>query len=275
MGDPAPDGSSAVFSSFYDPLIGPNGSVAFLATLSGVGVTPADKWALCVFAANGAGQLIARTGDPAPDADGALFATFGDLAFVGSSAAPRLYFTATLRRGGNPLIAGTASGIWLADPATSATPRLALRSGSTLTGFAFGEKISTLTLFLPLAGSTGHGRGVTADGGAHFLAKLNTPRQALLKFDGTASTVTAISGGNVGGTLIPTTQWKSFRLPSSAADGSVIAFYGTLVPKVADVTAANSPGIFLGDASGYEPLARPGQIATALGTATFVSFLDP
>jgi hypothetical protein len=275
VGDAAPDASGAVFSAFYDPLIGPNGSVAFLATLSGAGVTPANKWALCVFTANGAGQMIARTGGSAPETEGALFATFGDLAFVGSSAAPRLYFTATLRRGATALLAGTTSGVWLADPATSATPRLALRSGGSLTGFAFGEKIGSLTLFLPLAGSTGQGRGVTAGGGAHFLATLNTKRQALLKFDGVATTISALTGGNIGGTLIPTAQWKSVRLPSSAADGSVMSFYGTLVPKVAGVTAATSSGIFFGSGFGFEPLVRPGQTATTLGTATFASFLDP
>ena len=116
---------------------------------------------------------------------------------------------------------------------------------------------------------------MTAGGGAHFLATLNTKRQALLKFDGAATTISALTGGNIGGTLIPTAQWKSVRLPSSAADGSAMSFYGTLVPKVAGVTAATSSGIFFGSGSGFEPLVRPGQTATALGTATFASFLDP
>ena len=274
-GDTAPDAGGATFATFYDPLIGPDGSVAFLATLKGAGVTGTNKWALCVFAGNGTGKLIARSGGIAPDADGALFASFGDVAYVGSTSAPRLYFTAKLRRGAPVLPAGTASGVWLADPATSAVPRLAVRAGGTLAGFAFGEKIGSLSLFLPLKGSAGQGRGAESGGGAHLFAVLNTKRQVLIDFDGSTSTVAALSGETVGGTQIPTAQWKSFRLPSSAADGSVIAFYGTLVPKVAGVTTANSPGIFLGDAAGFEPLVRPGQVATALGTATFKSVLDP
>lgn len=275
-GDAAPDASGAFFTAFYDPLIGPNGSIAFLATLSGTGVTPANKWAVCIFSATGAGQMIARTGGTAPDTEGALFATFGDMAFVGSAGAPRLYFTATLRRGPTTaLLAGTGSGVWLADPVTSATPRLAVRSGSTLNGFAFGEKIGSVTLFLPLAGSTGNGRGAYASGGAHFLATLNTRRQALLEFDGSATTLSALTGNTVGGSVVPEAKWKSFRLPSTAGDGSAIAFYGTLTPNVAGVTAANSPAIFYGDASGFAPLARPGQVATPLGEAKFKSFLDP
>jgi hypothetical protein len=57
------------FKSFDEPAINQNGDVAFLATLTGTGVNRTNSSAIFLVTGSGA-NLIARTGDPAPDVIG-------------------------------------------------------------------------------------------------------------------------------------------------------------------------------------------------------------
>lgn len=71
-GDAAPGAGGAVFSGFTDPALNDAGRTAFTANLAGSGVTGANN--VGVFAS---GALVARRGDAAPGAGGAVFSTFG------------------------------------------------------------------------------------------------------------------------------------------------------------------------------------------------------
>jgi hypothetical protein len=58
-------GGSLKFADFQDPLIGANGHVAFIGTLSGFGATPANDTGIWV-GTPGSLRLVAREGGPAP-----------------------------------------------------------------------------------------------------------------------------------------------------------------------------------------------------------------
>lgn len=93
-GDAAPGAGGATYAFFGDPSLNNSGETAFVSILAGAGVTVENNSA--IFAA---GALVARKGDAAPGAGGALFAFLdtattpalndaGDTAFIATLAGP-------------------------------------------------------------------------------------------------------------------------------------------------------------------------------------------
>lgn len=96
-GDPAPEANGALFGDYHRPALNDAGHTAFDATLSGAGVTPwnnAGIWS----DTGGELTLIARKGEPAPGANGAIFNSLisptmndsGHIAFIASAAPPTM-----------------------------------------------------------------------------------------------------------------------------------------------------------------------------------------
>ena len=111
-GDPAP-GTAQTFQSFGTPAVNARGQVAFSAALAGGAPGDEGIWVL----EDGALELVARTGDPVPDAPGLSFVAFlsGGINFPGPSLNDpgQLAFMATLSDGERGLYARTADGVLL------------------------------------------------------------------------------------------------------------------------------------------------------------------
>ena len=110
--DPAPGAGGAEFDVFNNPALNAAGDVAFFAVLrtgdSGSTVTGDNNDAIFGPTPSGGLGIVAREGDPAPDAGGAEFSGFGNPAL---NAAGDVAFLAGLRTGDSgPTVTGTNNG---------------------------------------------------------------------------------------------------------------------------------------------------------------------
>jgi hypothetical protein len=170
---PAPGaGDGVLFASFKDPLLNERGDVAFLANLSGAGVTAVNNQALFVNSTdNDSDRMVAREGaQPAGVPVGARWKSFISVAFARESNAGgawTLAFTANMVTGS----AGAAgpggvtrlddSGLWLADALQT---RLALREGQALAVAGVSKTVKSFHALKPLASAAPQGHGATPSG---------------------------------------------------------------------------------------------------------------
>jgi len=152
----APPIAGAAYRSFTDPVID-GGKVTCIAALNGVPKSTASV-VLSSAATAGALEVIARTGDIAPIADGsqpatgAKFAAFKAVALADGVVG--IFAQLTGGTGADKATAATDLGLWIKDG--SGPLRLAVREGQQI---AAGKVIKTLTSFGAGAGSPGQGRG--------------------------------------------------------------------------------------------------------------------
>jgi len=136
------------FATLSDPVYADDDAVAFLGTLVKTGgVTVANNtgvWAT----ASGSLALVARTGDPAPDASGStsasspVFAVFSQ--FVLPSRGGVIVF-ATLKTGVAGVVAANSQGIWAVD--ASGVLKQIIRTGAALTVNGSAKIVSSLMVF--------------------------------------------------------------------------------------------------------------------------------
>jgi len=119
---------SVAIKSLKDPVINSASEVAFLATLSGTGITSAnDAAVLSTINSDQHLNVIAQEGTQAADAPtGALWRTFTSVAAAGEG---RLLFLGTMTQGGGGITAANDTGVWCQD--FDDTPRLVLQEGTT------------------------------------------------------------------------------------------------------------------------------------------------
>jgi hypothetical protein len=242
------------------------GNIAFTAALAGIGVNASNATGIFSDAGGNAVGLVARTGSVAPGAGGALFASFGPVAVSGSSVA----FMGQLEdaKGVATINRTNAVGLWVDDPVHGLN--LVLREGEVIDG----EKIGTLTAFLPGNGSPGQGRGwlLTPAGTAEAIALVTftDKAQALLSVDALGN-VTTLSHSGIAGTTgapeLPGTMFQSYGVPAADLAGDS-AFLAILKSGTGGVVAADAPGIFENNANTgmYDALARVTGTAEAGGT---------
>ena len=143
------------FSNTFDGLrIADNGSLAFLAYLTGTGVTSSNSRAIFT-GPPGSVQSLARLGDQAPGAPtGAVFTSFFSVAI---NANGRVAFAAS-----DSLSSGIPGGIWAQD--NSKTLRKIARVGDTVSIGGVGKTISSLVVPATGTGSDGLQSAFSAGG---------------------------------------------------------------------------------------------------------------
>ncbi len=297
-GSPAPGIANAVIGAMKDPLLGPDGSLAWVATLANTkgttgAVTSADDVAIYLDA-DGSGPnpavLVARKGAIATGAAASLivppgvksepeWGAFMSVA-LGKSA---LAFTATLAKttpglkgapGPGGVTSATDAGLWVFDRGT-ASLSLALRDGGTV----LGSTIKTIDALVARPVSPGQGRGVESDNDedyAVFRVTLADTRQAA-GYVGVNGTPTF---SYIAGTAAPDygagALWKSFGLPTQAAGSNAMAFVGTVRVLTGTATSANNTAIFAEDDVNYQAavVVKKGD-ATDVSGGVFSVFKDP
>lgn len=279
VGDAVPGMEGATFRVLRDPVIDPSGRLAFLASIAGVGVSSANDSVVIGNGPNGTLQLLAREGEAAPGASGAIYKSFGSVSVKGDEEAGGIIFTATLKQGtGEPSTTlANDMGAWWLPPAEQSVMKL-VREGDA--GFAQGEIIKSFQLLTAFNASAGQGRGhrtadsallrLTFDGPAG-------PRQAQVL--ATAGTLTEFTktGDTLGGSLLPEAVWSRMNLASFGNLGMNLSAAGTLQPNVGGVTVNAVKGIFASSNAGetWEPIVRDGDVAPGTEGLVFSSTKDP
>ena len=283
-GAAAPGIANAVFASFRDPLLGPDGSVAWVATLANAplttgAVTSTDNSAIFLDA-DGAGPgvavLVARKGSVATGA--AIWSTFTSVAlgtdavaFTGSL----VNRTAGVSPGPGGVTTTSDSGLWIFNRLT-ATTTLALREGDPL----LGSSIKTFAALVSRPGSAGQGRGVQSDGTQDYVqvrVTLADSRQAL----GTIGDDAIGSFQYVTGTDAPDygagAKWLSFGLPTQNAVSTAVSFLGTVKAGTGSATSANNAAIFSEDDVTLTAarIVAKGDSASGVSGGVFGLFKDP
>ena len=264
-GDSAP-GTTAAFATFQDPLL-TGGHLSFQATLqSGTGTprtTTATNTGLWT-TLGGSLSLVAREGDPAPSAGGALFSTFPALAAAPDS----LVFTATLR--GTGVRTANNTGLWRHRPGLT---ELLLRKGDAFEITPGDVRTVSLIQALPatVAYSPDQARAFAADGAFRTLVSFTDRTAAILVFPLTAPAyIETLQGDPV--PAFSNAPLATLGLPASGAANS--AFLASLVHDGISIGRGSDKALFL-SGSQPTPLARIGNLAEGTGNALFSRLWDP
>lgn len=168
-----------LYGSFFDPLVNDMGEVAFLATLQGGGITPANQTAL-VAGPGGGPHIVARLGSPVPDelgaATAAVVSKFISVALPGGPGAGAVFLAKT---SGGDTTAANSLALWAVD--SQGKVRRLLRTGGAIT--PGGSPLTGLTLLNATNGSFGVTRSFNATGSIALLATFADGSQALLRAD--------------------------------------------------------------------------------------------
>ncbi len=258
-GDPSPSPDGGVFKTFTDPVLNAAGKVALFATLKGSGIRTTNNTVLITNALGGGLEVVAREGGDTSGVDGAKIRTFKDLSLV----AGEVLFTATLT-GGTPAVRSANDAA--AFRATSGGIEKVVREGDSLNG----SIVKAFLLLEVAAGSPGQNRAHRS-GQATFLALLADGTQAVAQNASGVVSAVVSSGESPGGSLA-ITSFRSFGLPSANPDE--VAFVGNLNVGVG-VTKGDAKGVFVGDGTSWQPIARLEKPVPGITGANFKSFLDP
>lgn len=249
--------TGSTFKTFKDPLLAPDGSVAFSATIAG-----AKTGTVLLSNAGGSLAVVARTGDALAVAGGAKWNRFTGM----WADTHGLLFTGLLTLGtGTPKAAPANDQVFCKwEPAAGI--QILLREGA--------GALKSFKTFAPGLGSPGQARGWAQYAAGVFrggvLATLADGTQCILGVDGAGSIETLTLSGP-GGPGAPTAGgvFKSYSFPAFATGMRAPAFLGTLI--------GGGKSIYqLDEASGTsDALATIGAAAPALGAATFSALQDP
>ena len=275
-GGAAPGITNVVMSALKDPLLGPDGSIVWTATLAHI---PSDPGAIdttnnaAIFldadgAGGGAAFVVAQKG---AEADGnAKWKAFTSVALGRNAVA----FTASLS---GQVTAANDSGLWVYNRTTS-TMSLALREGAPL----LSSTVKTINALVARPGSPGQGHGVQYDdekGIVSARVTLADGRQAvgLAWVDG--STVQTafpyVAGADTTAGYGQGAVWKSFGIPTQTA--GALAFMGTVSANSGSATNANNVAIFAEEDGGQELFRITSKGVPAVGVfgSEFATFKDP
>ena len=268
-GDPAPGITNAVMVSFGEPLLGPDGSVAWLAKLANApvtlgAVTSTNNLAI-ILDADGAGPglpiVVARKGESV--GFGGVWKGFTSVALGAKTVA----FTATLA--GVP--ASVNTGLWMHDRASGATT-LALKEGAPM----LGSSLKTIAALVERPLSPGQGRGLASDGSSDFAAvsvTLADSRQAIATISNGGVVFSYVAGGDAAGYGLGA-RWRSFGLPAQSEGSAALAFVGKVRTGTGTATVANDSAIFVGGSDTVKIIAK-GDAAAGVEGGTFAEFKDP
>jgi len=264
-GDSAP-GTTAAFATFQDPLL-TGGHLSFQATLqSGTGTprtTTATNTGLWT-TLGGPLILVAREGDPAPGAGGALFSAFPALAADPDS----IVFTATLR--GSGVRTANNTGLWRHRPGLT---ELLLRKGDAFEIAPGDVRTVSLIQALPatVAYSPDQARAFAADGAFRCLVSFTDRTTAHLVFPLTAPAyIETLQGDTV--PAFSDAPLATLGLPASGTTSA--AYLASLQHNGTTIGRGNDSALFL-SGSQPTPLASTGGVAEDTGAALFKRLWDP
>ncbi|MGB8169989.1 MAG: choice-of-anchor tandem repeat NxxGxxAF-containing protein [Chthoniobacteraceae bacterium] len=286
VGANVPGQPDLTFANLKDPVLSPSGRIAFLATIAGSGVAAGSNSALVSDALDGQLRVLARTGEPAPQANGAVFAKLHTA--TAQNGVVALY--AQLKSGtGEPKAkAGSDFGLWeWSNTSAFSGARMLLREGDPLSvdGIVNAKTIGTLAVFNVVSGSTGQGGSAVADGlnpGAVYAAQATFTDKTSGFFIGSNASGLSLAPGRItgqaadgfpGAPLASEIYYKSFGTVRASGDGTGYAFLAKL--SGTGVIAANEAAVFSGDANGIALRLRKSDRAPGTASGTVATLLPP
>jgi hypothetical protein len=169
--------SPAVFSAFQDPVLNASGNIAFIGTLAGKGVTAKGKTGLW-WGAPVSPVLLARTGDFAPDSDGAptgaFWTKFASLALPDGKDAGPVFLGGLAGAGVN---AKNNVGLWAVDSA--GVLRRLVRTGDIVNG----KTVIGIHSLATVPGALGASRGYNARGSVVTRVLFAKGAQSIVRID--------------------------------------------------------------------------------------------
>jgi hypothetical protein len=269
-GDAAPGVSDANFKSFSDPVIAPNGRLAFEAKVGGVrGSEDSGVWTT---AFNGTLQLALQTGNAVPG--------------LGNETTLKQISGISLRDGHLlSLVQLGGSGVnrrndeALVGQTTPTAGTVLLRTGDDLTVDGETSAIGRLTVFTPAKSSAGHGR-YHGNGRSVARVTLQDKRTVLLRLDHDGTVGSLFFTGQPATGIVDGAVWKTLGLPVIGSGGSNFAVSGTLAEG--DVKKSDSAVlVYSVNGTNFVRVAREGDVASDETGAlpsngpTWSSFSDP
>jgi subtilisin-like proprotein convertase family protein len=164
--------TGAFFKSFLDPVLASDGSLSFIAKLSGGGVRGAAATSMWYRAPGGALTLVAQGGAEPPGVEGARWQDFASLAII-SGHGP--LFTATMVPGKGGVTPKAAEGVWGYD--STRVLRLLFRTGTEVVP---GKRLKKMALLNAVPGSTGVTRSFNDAGMLMWRATFEDNSSALM-----------------------------------------------------------------------------------------------
>lgn len=140
-----------IFSTLSSPILNDSGRIAFTGVLkTGAGdVTKTNASGIWTISSNNTLSTVMRSGDAAPGLNGALFASFNEMACPEENSNGQqagVAFIATLATGPGGVTTSNNVGLWIASTPAS-TPALVIRKGDSFSVRGVAKTISSFTLF--------------------------------------------------------------------------------------------------------------------------------
>lgn len=219
LAQPAPGIAGATFSVFQHPVLnnaGTSDSVAFLADVTGPGITRTDNTGVWTNL-GGQLQLLARENAPAPGTT-ALFKSFTAINLF----ADEVLITATLTGPGVSITSSNDAGVW--SWSADRGMHLVLREGQPILE---GKTLATSQILAPISGSMGHGRHHLDKGfhAARITCTDGTNAAIYVDCTGPSPCVLPVAASRTA--IVPGATATSIGTPSGNAFGSA-AFTATL-----------------------------------------------
>lgn len=175
-GDPIPNNANQRFSRFGQPALGQSGLAAFIAALTGRGVTPANRTAIFE-SRNGVRRTVARLGEPAAEAGpGVTYRRFKSMV-VTDTTAGQVVFIGTMK--GPGVTPKNNLGLW--STTSTGDVKLLLRSGQVTLVDGDTPTVRLFTSLMSPPATRGQGRSTDADGFITARVRLSDGRTGILR----------------------------------------------------------------------------------------------
>jgi hypothetical protein len=272
QGVAAPGITGAEFKSFLDPVLAPDGRVAFIGKVSGVkGSESTGVWTTA-FNLAGTLELALQSGKQVPGMEqGVLLRSISSISLRNGQLLALIKVSgksAGVTKANSTVLYGL-SDIGIGFPL--------MRTGDEIT-VAAGEEpttIKSLTVFTPAKGSAGHGR-YHGDLRAISRATLADKRSAILTALNNGTIVILTNTAKDASSMVAGAKWKNFGLPAIDTDGFRYATSGSLTIGEGDVDKGSDAIIgYSFNATNFVNVAREGSPANGFQNGNYASFLDP
>ena len=278
---------TGTFATLGDPVYANDDAIAFIGTLVKTGTTLSDIRAVnntgVWTTLSGSLTLVARTGDPAPDANGnisasgPLFASFAQIVLPNQGG---VVILGNLVTGTNGVVATNNQGIWVQDAA--GVLKQAIRKGDNLTVSGSAKAVSGLSIFNGPANGVGQSRHFNSTGDLLLKVSFSDASSAFAKvFSAPGSPTTVVARIKTPAAAVTGGTFSALGNPIMNNSGD-FAFQATLSANTsAGIGTANNSGIWVDSGTtGRALVARtgsqaPGYAGAASVTGTFATVTDP
>jgi hypothetical protein len=266
QGQSATGVSGAVFQSFSDPVVAPNGRHAFIARLGGVPSSQAASVWTNVF--SGTLECALQAGKDVPGLGAGV-----QMKSATSISLRNGYLAALITLQGGGVNKGNSTA--LVGLSTPTTGFELMRTGRTVMVDGQESTVQKLSVYVPAKESPGHGR-YHATGRVVFIATLADKRTVLYTATSAGALTPLLVSGGDAGNVAAGAEWKSFGVPVVGTGGLHHATLAHLAPKKGGVTAGNDTAIVASNnGSAFDDIAVEGGDAFGITGGTFTGFSDP